>query len=263
MLGKGVYGSVRVVKKHGFTRAIKESTFGSWPNDSEVVMACLREEQFNLESPYIVKRYWSRFLPNKFQLCMEVGMPLPRNACYRRCFHDILQALYWVHENGFIHRDVKPQNIIQVGDTYKLIDFGLTRRGCGTSTMTGYTISRYYRPPEMLNTYDAAYDGRVDIYSLGITVWELKHGQPPFIGESHQILRQFNKFKPAGLFKYMICEYDERYSAKQLLNKYLIKPVNGTLKHVARRKGYADYLVRGQDDEAEMMGHENVYDDLL
>lgn len=264
MLGSGTYGSVRVVKKYGFTRAIKESTFGKWPNNSEVVMACLREEQFNLESPFIVKRYWTRFMPNKFQLCMELGTPLSSDmdVSYAQCFHDILQALYWIHENGFIHRDVKPQNIIRVGKTYKLIDFGLTRRGCATSSMTGYTISRYYRPPEMLDTYDATYDGRVDTYSLGITIWELKNGRPPFVGESKDILRQFHKFRPRGIYKYMICPYEDRLNSKQLLHAVGVKPIDGKLTRVPKREGFADLLVRGLDDEAEVMGHEDIYDEL-
>lgn len=49
MLGNGVFGSVRVVRKLGFERAIKETTFGEFPEDLEKVMACLREEDFNLE----------------------------------------------------------------------------------------------------------------------------------------------------------------------------------------------------------------------
>ena len=58
---------------------------------------------------------------------MEMGVSMDR-ADDRRILHDISQALYFMHSKGFIHRDVKPENIVKVGNVYKLVDFGLTRK---------------------------------------------------------------------------------------------------------------------------------------
>ena len=160
--------------------------------DTEVVMACLREEH-QLEHPNIVVDTDAVYT-KQISTLYGIGKTTEQGACFCTCFHDILQALYWMHANGFIHRDVKPQNIIQVGDTFKLIDFGLTRKGSCSSTMTGYTISRYYRPPEMMGTYTSVYDGRVDVYSLGITIYELRYGMPPFTGDSKTIVKKYKRF---------------------------------------------------------------------
>ena len=267
MLGKGVYGSVRIVKKHGFTRAIKETKFGNFPEDMDLVMACLREEAFNLEHPFLIHRYWTRWKPNCFQVCMQVGMPVER-APADRILHDITQALCFMHKNGFIHRDVKPENIVFANGYYKLIDFGLTRKGKAETMLTGYTITRWFRPPEMLRAgvEDVQYDGRVDMYSLALTAFMLDTGQPLFHGTSEQILEQYENYTPRGVFKHLICDYEERYQAEKLLEKFNIKPINGCSTYVEKRTGdigkFVKYMLEGFDANAKVYGYETIYDDL-
>ena len=81
MLGSGTYGSVRLVKRYGFERAIKTTTVKQFPQDNEFAMAALREESCNFEHPHIIQRYWTRWLNGSFQVCMEVATPVESACC--------------------------------------------------------------------------------------------------------------------------------------------------------------------------------------
>lgn len=267
MLGNGVYGSVRLIRKYGIESAVKETTFKAFPEDKEAVMACLREEQFNLQHPHIIKRYWTRWNPGRFQVCMEVGVPVVRESA-ARILHDITQALFFMHHHGFIHRDVKPENIVRVGNRYKLIDFGLTRKETGNDMITGYTITRWFRPPELLRAGedDMKYDGRVDMYSLALTAYMIENDKPLFYGKSNEILHMFEHYRPTGLYAKLICEYDDRYTARQLLDFCGIDPIYGTQTDVVQREGVLDTFVKcmvdGHDWEVDGIGYKEIYNDL-
>lgn len=267
MLGRGVFGSVRLIKKYGIQSAVKESHFKSFPEDKDIVMACLREEQFNLQHPHIIKRYWTRWNPGRFQVCMEVGTPVKRESA-ARILHDITQALFFMHHHGFIHRDVKPENIVRVGNHYKLIDFGLTRKETGNDMITGYTITRWFRPPELLRAgdEDMQYDGRVDMYSLALTAYMIENDKPLFYGESKAILRMYEQYTPTGIYAKLICDYDERYTAKQLLDFCGVDPIYGTVTKVVQRDGvlnkFVEYMVDGHDWEAATIGYKEIYNEL-
>lgn len=267
MLGSGVFGSVRVVRKLGYERAIKETKFAEFPEDMEKIMACLREEDFNLKHPFIIHRYWTRWKPGVFQVCMEVGIPVEQ-APSERILHDISQALCFMHEHGFIHRDVKPENIVFVKGRYKLIDFGLSRRGEAKDSHTGYTISRYFRPPEMLRAgiNDVAYDGRVDMYSLGLTAYNLENGEPLFYGSSEHILQQYSAYVPQGIYKHLLCDYCDRYTARQLLEEYGITPLLGTITKTQPKKEkvqkFVQHMLKGFDADAQAVGYQTIYNDF-
>lgn len=267
MLGQGVYGSVRLVKKYGLSRAVKSTQLQPFPRDIEFVIGALREERCHFEHEHIIKRFWSRWIDSKFQVCMEVASPVHR-ADGERVMHDICQALYCMHSYGFIHRDVKPENIVKVGNVYKLIDFGLSRKGKTNHSMTGYTISRWFRPPEMLRAGedDAMYDGRVDMWSLALTAHMLDTGKPLFRGSVNQILVQYARFTPTGMFKYLVCEYEKRFTAKQLLEHCGVMPIEGKYLGGSRRdkklRGFVNAALDGHDEMVEELGYEGIYNDL-
>jgi serine/threonine protein kinase len=85
---------------------------------------------------------------------------------------DLCQTLSYVHTNGIVHHDIKPQNILFAADgTIKLGDFGVANRNVGT---------RMYMPPEMLiGEQVSRTDPRVDVYSLGLTLLEALTGRHP------------------------------------------------------------------------------------
>ena len=106
---------------------------------------------------------------------------------------DAAEGLAAVHQNGLVHRDVKPGNILIDADgKAKIADFGLVRAEGDDSSLTvlgGVLGSPYYMSPEQCE--GKTVDLRSDIYSLGVTFYHMLTGAPPFCaGTALAILRQ-------------------------------------------------------------------------
>jgi tetratricopeptide (TPR) repeat protein len=100
----------------------------------------------------------------------------------RRYGMQICRGLVYAHSQKVIHRDIKPSNIIICGDgSLKIMDFGLARvmkdSQTRQSAMAGSGTPLYMSPEQIMGETS---DARSDIYSLGITLYELLNGQPPF-----------------------------------------------------------------------------------
>jgi serine/threonine-protein kinase len=96
----------------------------------------------------------------------------------------VADALAFAHAQGVIHRDVKPANIMVLDSgVVKLADFGIAQLPGSGLTMTGAVLgSPKYMAPEQISGHKA--DGRSDIFSLGVVLYELLAGKPPFEGEN-------------------------------------------------------------------------------
>lgn len=97
----------------------------------------------------------------------------------------IARALAFTHAKGYLHRDIKPQNILVDSSTNKvfLCDFGSAKKFNKSENNVAYICSRYYRAPELIFA-NLEYDSSIDIWSYGCLVAEMIHGKPFFQGES-------------------------------------------------------------------------------
>lgn len=97
----------------------------------------------------------------------------------------ICLAIQHAHKNFIVHRDIKPQNIMLSKDgRVKVTDFGIARATtAATITMSGSTLGsvRYFSPEQARGGY---VDEKSDLYSLGVVMYEMITGQPPFDGDA-------------------------------------------------------------------------------
>ena len=96
----------------------------------------------------------------------------------------VCEALATAHENGIVHRDVKPANILMpTNKPLKVADFGIARTSDSNLTQEGSMIGTpYYMSPEQF--MGQRVDGRSDLFSVGIILYEILTGEKPFDGES-------------------------------------------------------------------------------
>jgi eukaryotic-like serine/threonine-protein kinase len=112
--------------------------------------------------------------------------PVSRFAEYARTILDALEA---VHGSGYIHCDLKPENIFPRGESAKLIDFGSARKlqpGPRDASETAALGSAEYMAPEQCEARQDL-DERTDIYAVGILFYELLAGAPPFWGNPGEV----------------------------------------------------------------------------
>ena len=141
---------------------------------------------------------------------IETNGPLsPKYAA--RLAIEALHGLEAIHRAGIVHRDISPENIMIARDEdgeqhVKLIDLGIAKQGDGTEgnkTKTGMFVGKWkYCSPEHLGILDAGerIDGRADIYSFGIVLYEMLTGVPPFQAETpHAYLMLHSSEKPRSL----------------------------------------------------------------
>jgi serine/threonine protein kinase len=98
----------------------------------------------------------------------------------------VCKGLHRAHEAGVVHRDVKPENIIISkiegrSDHVKIVDFGISAMLAAGERRIGIAGTPQYMAPEQVLGED--FDGRLDVYALGCTAYELLAGKPPFDGE--------------------------------------------------------------------------------
>lgn len=115
----------------------------------------------------------------------------------------VCEALGYIHAHGLIHRDLKPSNIMVDEDRHvRLMDFGLAKFLAEDSTVTarGRVVGTYrYMAPEQ--ALGEPLDGRADLYALGVVIYELLAGRPPYDARTPvELWQQILDGEPPSLF---------------------------------------------------------------
>jgi hypothetical protein len=132
-----------------------------------------------------------------FQQMIARRGPIPSDVSVP-LFRQALQGVGAAHRRGIIHRDIKPSNImLNEQGLVKVMDFGIAKvlGGSATATRTNMQMgTSWYMSPEQIMT--TAVDGRSDIYSLGVTLYEMLAGEVPFDGDSDYAVQMGHLEKP-------------------------------------------------------------------
>ena len=251
-IGSGTYSKVYQVrqKSTGELRACKYISKEKFKKESLIQFEneCKILEQS--DHPNIVKIYEIFNTEKSFYLIMENcnGGSLS-NKIEERINHDkpfdenilseiirqISSAIKYIHDRNICHRDIKPDNICftKIGsmenNTVKLIDFGLGKMMKVNEKTDSIVGSPLYVAPEVLSKN---YTKKCDIWSLGVIIFLLVGGYPPFLGKNNgetniKILSMKYEFKENGfknasedvkdLIRHCLVKEDERYTIEQVL----------------------------------------------
>ena len=135
-------------------------------------------------------------LQDRMQRLNQVGRKLSIKEALT-CTLNICDAVGYAHQRGMVHRDIKPANImLDVHNQAILMDFGIVKILGGEShTSTGAVVgTARYMSPEIIRGEVA--DHRSDIYSLGVTLYEMLSGRPPFMADSAMTLMMMHLNDP-------------------------------------------------------------------
>jgi diguanylate cyclase (GGDEF)-like protein len=198
-LGRGAETVVYRVRRHGDEYALKVLS----TTDGRRALAAVRREAALLGC------VGHRLLPRIFEvgqtaagpyLILEYidGGPLSQTLRYGRLDEgsavrlaiDLVGPLTAAHRAGLVHRDVKPDNVIvDPAGTARLIDFGLAARGGAHDDRVAGTL--LYSAPEQTGMLKRPVDGRSDLYSLGVLLFECVTGQVPYYADdAGELIRQ-------------------------------------------------------------------------
>ena len=111
-------------------------------------------------------------------------------AAVRSVARQLVRALHFLHARRVMHRDLKPQNVLVASNgVIKLADFGFARTlSASTALLTSIKGTPLYMAPEIYQ--DRRYDPSADVWGLGVMLFELATGAPPFYAPSLQALRK-------------------------------------------------------------------------
>uniref|UniRef100_A0AAY4DZ76 Protein kinase domain-containing protein n=1 Tax=Denticeps clupeoides TaxID=299321 RepID=A0AAY4DZ76_9TELE len=168
-------------------------------------MALLQECIFNHQNiPKVMdKYYWEQKLYICMELCAggdldnsDMGTGFLKESQIAFVAKEVLETLLYLHQKGYVHRDIKPNNILltDAGEV-RLVDFGLMSRIQKEKPAFIVGTLAYMSPESMLGDLSSDYDERCDVWSLGMTLLELSEGKRPLVLSSWDSLYEYWKEK--------------------------------------------------------------------
>ncbi len=161
---------------------------------------------------------------------------------YRAIIRQVAGALGYAHSLGFIHRDVKPANILfREGGRAILTDFGIAKSLSSNTQLTkiGYTVGTpEYMSPEQAIGQDM--DARSDLYSLGVVVYEMITGQKPFLGEDAFATAMMHINSPVPILPSQLAHY------QVLIDRLMAKDPNDRFETADRLIGFVDGMAEAK-----------------
>jgi serine/threonine-protein kinase len=216
-IGKGAFGTVLLMEDTVVGEQLVLKFLN--PNvsqDEEMMKRFVHELRYSrkITHPNIIRIYDFLFIRGNYAISMEYfpshtlgnevnDKPLPLEKAVRYAT-DIATGMSVAHQSGVIHRDLKPANVLIDEDgLVKVVDFGVAaaqREGDTQLTKTGYVIGspKYMAPEQILGK---KVDERADIYSLGVILYEMLAGEPPYHRGDHMAVMYQHvqgKAKPPG-----------------------------------------------------------------
>jgi serine/threonine protein kinase len=190
---------------------------------------------------YIVMEYLEESLKDKMNLNPK-GKMHPEIAL--DIIDNLMNALDYAHFRGIYHRDIKPENIMFKQDsTPVLVDFGIARVFDSYDELTGTGIcmgTADYMSPEQCQ-FPETVDGRCDIYSLGVVLYEMLTGKKPYKGKSYlsvvlkhiespvpHLPHKLNRYQPL-IYKMMAKDRENRISSGPEFNHLLDRILTNSL----------------------------------
>ncbi len=229
-LGRGAMGIVYLGKDPKINRQVAIKTLRFEEDVDEAQSKGIKERFFreaesagNLTHPNIIRIFDAGEDQDVAYIAMELldGKDLKSNCekanllPYERVIElmiHVADGLDYAHKQGVVHRDIKPANIMLLKDgTLRITDFGIARIQATSKTATGAVLGTpAYMSPEQVNQ-NKTVDGRADIFSLGVTLFEMLTGEKPFAADSipallyrianveHTDPREFNRSLPLNV----------------------------------------------------------------
>ncbi|HET7810038.1 MAG TPA: HEAT repeat domain-containing protein [Steroidobacteraceae bacterium] len=247
-IGKGAFGTVLLMEDTVVDeRLILKFLNPNVSEDEEIMKRFVHELRYSRKITHknVIRIYDFLFIQGNYAISMEyfpshtlgsevVGeKPMPLNRALGFGI-DICTGMEVAHQVGIVHRDLKPANVLINNEgLLKIVDFGVAaaqREGDTQLTKTGYVIGspKYMAPEQILGK---KVDQRADVYALGVILYEIMTGVPPYARGDHMSVmyqhvqgkarppREINPGLPAGLpeviMQAMSVDKDKRYQTMQ------------------------------------------------
>ncbi|KAI9478503.1 MAG: kinase-like domain-containing protein [Benjaminiella poitrasii] len=236
VLGRGAFGKVYLVKHERSKElyAMKVLRKASLVVHGQQAIQAKTERQIleEVRHPFIVKLCYAFQTPIELHMILDyaVGGELFRHLDQEGMFEErtavfyaaeLVLALEHLHSLGIVYRDLKPENcLLDIGGHILLTDFGLSKVAVDGKTNTICGTAEYMAPEILMGL---EYDMTVDWWSLGILIYDMITGSPPFSSNNRQ------KTIDSILKKKIPMPYYLTFDAKDLLSKLLRKNPNARL----------------------------------